>query len=507
MAEEFLANQHESPRENLVTDEIETTNDAEKSVKLLEPSTGIISILELLKDTTLAIPQYQRPYKWTVKNVNQLLTDVVFHKNENKKTYRLGTVVFHEDGAAKNIVDGQQRTLSLMLTAHALIELKKGDHSKCKQFSKELDAIENAMKKSILDKNFENIISQANIYNNYQEIERLVSQDSFTESHINFFLNKCEVVTVTLTDISEAFQFFDSQNSRGLDLNPHDLLKAYHLREFGDHDKDQMPASVADWESRESQQLATLFGEYLYRIRLWSKGISNRQKFTKADVGLFKGINLDQPSKYPHTEQLKIVHRYVDHYNAQYERKIDDRRIEFPFHIDQTIINGRRFFEFVQHYQKMIGPDGMAPLKLWLEGKGVTLNKDTAEIVKQIDLYNERANTGDRRVKLIFNCLLICYIDKFGYAEISQAIEKVFVWSYTLRLQSERIWFESMDKHVLKANLFSTIKEATHPAEFLNYILPLLNEKTDVVAKNSATKIAKRIVDIKKLFKEMNCYE
>ena len=47
MAEEFLANQHESPRENLVTDEIETTKDAEKSVKLLEPSTGIISILEL----------------------------------------------------------------------------------------------------------------------------------------------------------------------------------------------------------------------------------------------------------------------------------------------------------------------------------------------------------------------------------------------------------------------------------------------------------------------------
>ena len=503
MAEEFLANQHESSRENLETDEIETINDAEKSVKLLEPSTGIISILKLLKDTTLAIPQYQRPYKWTVKNVNQLMTDIVFHKNENKKTYRLGTVVFHEEKGVKNIVDGQQRTISLMLTAYALIELKEGNHSKYKKFDQVLNEIEAAMKQSISAQNFANTISQANIYTNYKEIKWLVSQDSFTESHIDFFLHKCEVVTVTLTDISEAFQFFDSQNSRGRDLNPHDLLKAYHLREFGDHDKDQMPASVADWESRESQQLATLFGEYLYRIRLWSKGISNRQKFTKADVGLFKGVNLDQPSKYPHTEQLRIVHRYVDHYNAQYERKIDDRHIEFPFHIDQTIINGRRFFEFVQHYQKMIGPDGMAPLKLWLEGKGVTLNENATEIVKQIDLYNERANTGDQRVKLIFNCLLICYIDKFGYAEISQAIEKVFIWSYTLRLQSERIWFESMDKHVLKANLFLTIRDAVHPTEFLKCTLPLLNHAYDVKAK----KISIRIKNIKAIFEEMNGYE
>lgn len=33
-------------------------------------------------------------------------------------------------------------------------------------------------------------------------------------------------------DISEAFQFFDSQNARGKALYPHDLLKAYHLREM-----------------------------------------------------------------------------------------------------------------------------------------------------------------------------------------------------------------------------------------------------------------------------------
>ncbi|WP_426124362.1 M48 family metallopeptidase [Pseudomonas sp. PSPC2-3] len=38
-------------------------------------------------------------------------------------------------------------------------------------------------------------------------------------SVIDFFLKKYQVVVVALNDVSEAFQFFDSQNARGRDLN------------------------------------------------------------------------------------------------------------------------------------------------------------------------------------------------------------------------------------------------------------------------------------------------
>ncbi|MBF4349150.1 DUF262 domain-containing protein, partial [Vibrio anguillarum] len=59
----------------------------------------------------LAIPSYQRPYKWQPKHVNQLIDDVLTHRS--KQCYRLGTVVLHkdEDSTSKelNIVDGQQR--------------------------------------------------------------------------------------------------------------------------------------------------------------------------------------------------------------------------------------------------------------------------------------------------------------------------------------------------------------------------------------------------------------
>ena len=53
----------------------------------------IIKVRELLTNGNLKIPSYQRPYKWTTKNVNQLIDDILIHKE--KSEYRLGTLVIH----------------------------------------------------------------------------------------------------------------------------------------------------------------------------------------------------------------------------------------------------------------------------------------------------------------------------------------------------------------------------------------------------------------------------
>jgi len=83
----------------------------------------IVSIKALLSMPTLAIPDYQRPYKWTAKHVNQLFGDIAVH--QDKPSYRLGTIVLHRDGETLNIVDGQQRTITLMLAARALLRLRR----------------------------------------------------------------------------------------------------------------------------------------------------------------------------------------------------------------------------------------------------------------------------------------------------------------------------------------------------------------------------------------------
>ena len=88
----------------------------------------------------------------------------------------------------------------------------------------------------------------------------------------DFIEKQCELIVVITGEISEAFQFFDSQNARGKALYPHDLLKAYHLREMTDLDESQTERIVEEWEQIPQQELAAFFGDYLYRIKEWING-------------------------------------------------------------------------------------------------------------------------------------------------------------------------------------------------------------------------------------------
>lgn len=58
----------------------------------------------------LNIPEYQRPYKWSVHNITDLLLDIEHAINESRLytnfKYRVGTVILHKDGNALNVVDG-----------------------------------------------------------------------------------------------------------------------------------------------------------------------------------------------------------------------------------------------------------------------------------------------------------------------------------------------------------------------------------------------------------------
>lgn len=448
----------------------------------------IISVRELLVDSSLTIPQYQRPYKWTGKNINQLFSDVATHKD--KSSYRLGTIVFHQEGDRKNIVDGQQRTITLLLTVRALISLRR-DKLDRKDLKEQLSALERDM----VNPSFKSAISKANIHNNYLEISRIVDRADFTEEHIDFLLNKCAVVTFALNNVSEAFQFFDSQNARGRDLEPHDLLKAFHLREFSVGDEPLKIQTVGRWENSETEELAALFSQYLYRIRNWSKGASARY-FGKEDTALFKGVNLGTVARYPYVEQLRMAHHFVDHYNGQYERRIDGRALGFPFHLDQIIINGRRFFEMTAHYQETVAlfNEGSVSSSRFIGSE--KLDGFARNIMEAINTYEGHSRTGDRYVRTIFDCLLIYYIDKFGHVEISRAIEKIFIWAYSLRLKMQVVQLASMDNHALEHNLFRLIKEATRPGDFINCSLPILDEK-----KSTKTE------EIEKLFREMRYYE
>lgn len=416
----------------------------------------VITINELFNKDGLTIPEYQRPYKWTEKNVLQLIRDINIFKN--KSAYRLGTVVLHKEEALNkprilNIVDGQQRIITLRLIITAILENEKIK-----------DKVEN-INLSKFDPTFSNSISCHNIQQNYKIIKREVAK--FDKETVEFLLNKCQVVLFVLQEQSEAFQFFDSQNSRGKPLEAHDLLKAFHLREFSVNElESEKIKAIENWESFGTKDLSKLFTN-LFRVKNWSRGVSARE-FTKNDIDLFKGVNLEN-NNYNFTKSLAILDFFTNSY-SNYEKKIHKTDVRFPFQLDQIIINGKRFFEMVSHYKELYDN---------------SKNKfDDNEIIKIINEYDGMYRTGDKYVRMIFDCALLFYIDKFSDYEINKAIEIIFIWAYSLRVKSERVMLSSIDKYILEEiNMFKIIKEAIEPYAVFSIMLPLVEIRATNIGK------------------------
>lgn len=111
----------------------------------------IKNINELL-NMDLDIPDYQRPYKWSIQNIEDLLNDISNAIADSEKyragfRYRIGTIIVHMNkNNLYDIVDGQQRVISLIL-----LKLYLEPNYQC----------------SILKKDFTNKITQTNIHTNY----------------------------------------------------------------------------------------------------------------------------------------------------------------------------------------------------------------------------------------------------------------------------------------------------------------------------------------------------
>lgn len=460
-----------------------------------ENKADILSVADFLNLTAIRIPEYQRPYKWTEKNVLQLLEDI--HTFRNHDYYRFGTIVIHvnplqEKGETityNDIVDGQQRYTTIRLIVYALNQLVENSNKYQSNTRELLKELKNSL--DSVDLKYKNRISIENIHRNFQLIKRSIQH--FDDTAIYNFIQKFQVVVFFIHDDTEAFQFFDSQNSRGKDLYPHDLLKAFHLREF-DKNELQLQVKVVDhWEKYATKKLSLLFAEYLFRIKGWSSN-QHARYFGKEHVDMFKGISIDKIENYPYVKVLQISHSVVDNYNENFERRIDRQKMDFPFQLDHIMINGRRFFEYVDHY---MGINEKFKNTYLVEKSGLNHYTNSELIVNMVykNKYNYR--DGECYLRDLFECVLIYYIDKFGENELATFLEKAFIWCFYLRFDYQRLGFDSLDNYVIKNNLFTVIKNAMQPKDVLKFTQNKLPTYENIknFSHNDSTRMDKNIVE------------
>jgi hypothetical protein len=409
----------------------------------------------------LVIPTYQRPYKWTAKNAVQLFDDIIEAKNQNKETYRVGTLILHydEDKLVYNIVDGQQRTITFSLLMMAL------------------DAENNSkicfLNQSLTDDSY----NARNIPNNYRALERRIHNISDKRERLelyDYIQNNCELIVVITKDISEAFQFFDSQNARGKKLYPHDLLKAYHLREMNNLDITQTEKIVKDWEDLDQKKLSLLFSDYLYRLKEWIKG-NRAWELNEHNIQKFKGI--PRSGNYPYAQFFKGAFAYADMVNQSAMPFVSGMQNLKPFQIDTPIIAGKSFFDYARHYFEIL-KDVQNNNKY----EGYFINDN--EIVKTLDLRTYKNGVGNGITRLLFDAAVLLYVDRFCPSERPSKTDKemlekqfvvyAFIWAYSLRAQYYNLGWQSAQNYILgndvknSFNIYKMITEADSPVVLLS---------------------------------------
>lgn len=424
-----------------------------------EENYGIKTIKDIF-ELSLEIPNYQRPYKWSEKHTQQLLDDLLLNFRNNEKPYRIGTIVFHKEDNKYYIVDGQQRLTTLSLILYHL----NGDGD-----NKFLNETKTFHTESIY-----------HLKMNSEAIKYFVKYNQgldskFKENFYQFIIEKCSLVYVSLNDLEEAFQFFDSQNARGKALAPYDLLKAYHLRALKAEKDEEVMKCVENWERSATKypndnkgNLDKIINHFLFRLRQWNLG-KDGEVFENKDIDIFKGVDTD--IYYPYLVNQKAGLALFD-MSQQAKLMYKNESPTPPFNIQQTIMNGKNFFQFIEYYRNL-------EYKLFNESNGLLLNYKIGNesAIKMISSYEGSYRTGDRYVRELFKCAVFAYYDRFGDNGLDIAIDRIFRWAYRIRLINPSVRFRTIENEAQSRDgLLSLIAQAKEPKNIMRYIPSKIGE-------------------------------
>jgi len=395
-----------------------------------EITVDVKSIGEILGYANLHIPDYQRPYKWERRHIANLFYDICEAIENDIPEYRIGSIILHDNNATLDIVDGQQRLISLSLFFYYI----------------DKDNLFSGSYNLFRDKYVS--ISRKHAIENLKEWENLCKSIERKKLHkLEIFIkNNCKISVIVMpkNKLADAFQLFDSQNNRGKALDPHDLLKAYHLRAIRNPNEN----TIKKWEdfvSCNELSLKDLFDKHLFRIRRWANGETglykkkhgSELKFSERFVDDFKGVSLEK-GNYPY---------------LQLYQKLESHKIKFPISICMPIINGENFFRYIEYNYDLFCKKKLKLVDDWLS-KG--------KFSRNMNLYEN---------------MTTLFFDRFGHGEYDREMEeKIFVWAFYPRVNSELIYDSTIANYAgagvfHKKNdfqkLFQKLSISSTPREFI----------------------------------------
>ena len=381
-----------------------------------------VSTKDLLQ-RKLTIPDYQRGYCWRTENVKALLLSLM-QANRNLP-YHLGIVVLRKKvNGDLEIVDGQQRLLTLALLIHRMnikltlpvLECKTNDIDVQRHFANTCLVVD------------EWLAAHKEFYN---ARDFLVSKVWFSCVEIV----SLEREQGDYGSLQLAYTFFNAINSVGKKLTDFELLKAHHLRYVDAHEQERIRYYAAMWDElciaqvdsfneNRSDLIQESLGCSLYLIRSWLRHRNINLVNSVADV--------------PFT--------ILKHYSAYNSVGSPMQGIKLSF--KDGIVGGKSFFDFALDLSNQY--------------------KVFISIPEIQSFLNAEWSYAQLELKNIARAILFFYFLHFGTQYIADAI--LFVLHRVGRLRNQpknlKAWYNTDQ---LSGHTIDVLDESPTPEFFFKY--------------------------------------
>lgn len=273
-----------------------------------------LSIKQLLNEegVNYIIPMYQRNFAWDEGEITQLIQDIIDYLPEGNNYY-IGTLVVYErpnsNPTVYETIDGQQRLTTLSLLASYLKNRKNsddGDFTWYENLRIHFESRENSRRtfEAIFEGRLDGVTSfklganeiNTSILNGYQLIQKIlpIKLKEYERDHklttnvvawqsfSNYLFEKVKIMRVKVPHDTDLNHYFEIMNSRGEQLEKHEILKSRMLEVLNgigeDEDREQSKNCLHEvWEACANMEKYVQMGftptqrNAIFGDRNWSK--------------------------------------------------------------------------------------------------------------------------------------------------------------------------------------------------------------------------------------------
>lgn len=186
-------------------------------------------------DMNYIIPLYQRAYAWEDKQLIQLVEDISDVSED--ANYYIGSLIVSEQNGKYEVVDGQQRLTSLYLLLNCLgLNVKHTLTFACREKSNyTLQNIQELLREDCSKLDMEKI--EQGIQRGIQILDQELNRKDFDKELFLKKLSKVVVYRIQVPENTDLNRYFEIMNTRGAQLEQHDILKATLMSFLPDSEK------------------------------------------------------------------------------------------------------------------------------------------------------------------------------------------------------------------------------------------------------------------------------